>query len=461
MSCPRPKPGGETALLLAALGGCAGSPEPPDAPAGQAVNNGVHEGVSGDTKAPRHVVFIVVDTLRADVMERANVPNLRALAAEGRSPALTWAAGTWTVPSVVSMFTGAYIGTHGWDFPFPRFMDKDKETYAQVPDLPLLAEVLHEADFDTLGLYNNVMLDQGLGLDRGFDRWEHIGDRKMGPRLAEEVAEWPQVGDLGGDRQFVYLHLLGPHHPLRPSRPAAKRWGLRPRQILLRNGLQIEDAQAGGPAAQANYRAGYYAVVEDTDVLVGEVLAALGPHAADTLVVLTSDHGELLGEHELVGHEQWVFEPLTRVPLVVRGGEAPLPERFSTAMIPDLITRSLGVAHDWPLRLESEVALNSQRQGKLAITQDGNIKGIWDDESIGSGFGAFDLRVDPGETKTVPRFPATAARLHMARAALRLRHGDHQLAAAPASMGAELLQALEALGYMGEVEPEAPTEAGE
>ena len=413
----------------------------------------VEEGV------PRHVVFIVVDTLRADAPLRAHMPNVRALAAEGRSPRLSWAAGTWTVPSVVSMFSGALVSTHGWDFPFPRFMRQETETYAEVPKLPLLAEVLSSAGFSTLGLYNNQMLDQGLGLDRGFERWEHVGDRKMPARLRAEVEGWPAVGsDLGsdgGDRHFVYLHLLGPHHPLRPSRRAARRWGLRPRQIMRQRGLQIEDAQAGDAEAQDLYRRGYYAVAEDVDLIVGELLGALGTHAADTLVVFTSDHGELLGEHALVGHEQWVFEPLTAVPFIVRGGDVPLPAQFSGAMIPDLITRSLRVAHQWPLTLDSAAPLTSQRQGKLALTADGQIKGIWDEEALQRGFAAFDLAADPGEERPLPRFPRTDAALHMQRAALHLRHGDRSLAPAPRSMGEELLRALESLGYMSPEEAEA------
>lgn len=424
-------------------------------PAGLALALGCGQGPTQniDEKTPRHAVFIVVDTLRADAPAVARMPHLHALAASGRSPRLAWAAGTWTVPSVVSMFSGAPVAAHGWDFPFPRFMRQESETYAEVPKVPLLAEVLSEAGFETLGLYNNHMLDQGLGLDRGFDRWEQLGDRKMPERLRAEVAGWPAVGEAEGERRFVYLHLLGPHHPLRPSRRAARRWGLRPRLLMKQGGLQIEDAQAGDAEAQDLYRRGYYAVAEDVDLILGELVAALGPHAADTLVVLTSDHGELLGEHALVGHEQWVFEPLTAVPFVVRGGEVPLPELMSTAMTADLITRNLGVAHAWPLPLDSASPLQSQRQGKLALSDDGYIKGIWDGEALSQGFEAFDLRADPGEDRPLPRFPQTAAALHMKRAALRLRFGDHRLAPAPRSMGEELLRALESLGYLAPADP--------
>ena len=71
------------------------------------------------------------------------------------------------------------------------------------------------------------------------------------------------------------------------------------------------------------YASAYRAVIEDTDLLVGDIVAALGEHRDETLIILTSDHGELLGEHNRVGHGTWLYEGLTNVPLIIDRGEAP------------------------------------------------------------------------------------------------------------------------------------------
>ncbi len=64
---------------------------------------------------PRHVLFLLIDTLRADALQDANTPAIDALAARGATAKRAWSAGTWTVPSVVSIFTGSSLREHGWD----------------------------------------------------------------------------------------------------------------------------------------------------------------------------------------------------------------------------------------------------------------------------------------------------------------------------------------------------------
>ena len=441
-------------LVLAA--GCADGPRPgatagPDGPDGPAA-----------LARRKNVVFIVIDTLRADAMSLARTPNLRKLKAQGQSPTLAWSGATWTVPSVISMFTGSTVRQHGWDFPFPRFMDMGKETYAPAPSLPTLAEVLKGAGYHTVSFHNNSMLNQGLGLDRGFEAWNPTGDRNLARKLEEEVDDWDDPADPAGQPNFVYVHLLGPHHPLRPSAKACRRWGIRPKQVAKTKGLRIEDAQQGDEADQDLYRRGYYASVEDTDRVLGAVLAALGEHRENSLVVLTSDHGELLGEHGLVGHEQWVFEPLTRVPLIVAGATVTLPSIMSNTMIPDLVTQSLGLVHDWPVKLSDPLPLVAQRQGKVALSPDGKIKGIWDDEAFGAGFSSFDISQSTAEDAPLARlpFPHADAKLRMARGAWALRVPGRRLAPVSKAMTNELQEALEALGYMGSEDP-LPAEPGE
>ena len=109
---------------------------------------------------------------------------------------------------------------------------------------------------------------------------------------------------------------------------------------------------------------------------------------------MTSDHGELLGEHGVAGHGSWVYEPLTHVPLIV-DRPLDLPPTLSGAAVPDLITDALGVDYDWPTS-SGDGLLVSQREGSLAMSPDGRMKGIWKE-----GHQVYDLRSDPEETAPV------------------------------------------------------------
>ena len=130
------RPTVRTRALAATLLACASSPSPPTTPA--------------DAPA-KDVVLIVIDTLRADALGPANTPTLDALAARGEAAAVAWSGGTWTVPSVISLFTGAPVRQHGWDGPTGQ-----QGRYPKLPALPTLAETFRAAGFTTIGLYANV-----------------------------------------------------------------------------------------------------------------------------------------------------------------------------------------------------------------------------------------------------------------------------------------------------------------
>ena len=143
--------------------------------------------------------------------------------------------------------------------------------------------------------------------------------------------------------------------------------------------------------------------MEDTDQRLGQILSALQPLGTDTLYIVTSDHGELLGEHDVVGHGRHLWEPLTHVPLVV-GGVSGLPDRLSIDAIPDLVTRLTAVEAQWPSQAAPGRALVSQREGDLAMSPDGRTKWIWRDSQLNG----YDLTKDPGEESVLPPNPGAS-----------------------------------------------------
>lgn len=383
---------------------------------------------------PRHAVLIVIDTLRADALERAETPVLDGLAARGVSAEMAWGSATWTVPSVISMFTGAHVREHGWDVPRARH----KERLPPLPDTPTLAEVLAGAGFETRAIYANPILSWNIGFQRGFEHWLRSSDAEIPAQVADAVAGWD-----GATRHFLYVHLLGPHEPLAPSAEARRRWQLEGENPG--HAFSTGWVRGGGTKRAARtetYARAYHAVVEDTDRTLGAILDALAPVLDDAVLVVTSDHGELLGDRGRLGHGPYVFEPLTRVPFVALGAGA-LPPRITSAAIPDLVTSALGIEHAWSVRVAADEPLVSQRGGRLALSPDGRFKVF---QARGERLRAFDLADDPSEErglKPVPRDLAGALSGFEARVPAGSIEGT-----VPVRIDDETVEALRALGYV-------------
>lgn len=426
-------PTGVRVLLCVGLSAC-GSPQDSTTPAW-----------TWTASPARHALVVVLDTTRADKLRSASTPNLDALVASGARVDRAWSAGTWTVPGTFSLFSGALVRSHGFDLATGKM-----GAYPPLPDRPTLAQVLQQEGFGTFGAYANPYLAENLGWDRGFETWRRSNDRSMPALFARHVSEeWAD-----GRRHFAYLHLIGPHSPLNPSEAARRRHGVPSEHVDEKRGLLIGAAKRDRTGdVRAAYASAYEAVLEDTDLRVGALLNALGEHRKDTLVVVTSDHGELLGEHDRVGHGRHVWEALTWVPLLadhphLDGEREALPPAANNAMLPDLVTRSLGVEARWEVTVEQPLPLVSQREGRLAVSPDGRTKGLWDPD-LATEMLAFDLGADPMETR-----PLEPADHHPALRAVRaefestVTRGPDPTAAS-VRLDDSAIEELRTLGYLG------------
>ena len=393
------------------------------------------------------VVLVVIDTLRSDSAAKAETPTLDSIASDGVSVPYAWSPSTWTAPSTLSLMTGSHVREHGWDLPFPRFMSAEGKSYPPVDDRPTLAEVLSNAGYATLGLYANPLLSRKLGWQRGFDEWKQVADAGMARALRRRYREL--VAESAERPIFAYLHLLGPHQPLRPSRSASKRWGVTDEvRYLTKKGIRLEHVAERPVAYEDQYIRAYHAAIEDTDRVLSELLLPLQKRGRPLVVIVTSDHGELLGEHQMWGHEESVWNPLTHVPLLIAGSDkVALPEVMSTAAIPDYITRVVGISRDWPVSLDDPPVLVSQRDGEVAVSGDGQLRGIWS-PGESSPRQVYDLADDPGEAHSVGDLPS--------RALVSMHHAiwlggtpTRTLEAVDRGLDDETRSLLEELGYMG------------
>jgi arylsulfatase A-like enzyme/Flp pilus assembly protein TadD len=427
------------ALAASALAGaCARAPEPP--------------------RKARHLVVVTVDTLRADRLgcygsTTVATPRLDRLAREGAMAPDASAHVPLNRPSHVSLFTGLLPAAHGI---------RDNVSPALEASVPTLADTLHAAGFRTGGFVSSIVLSRQSGLHRGFDVYSDAFDagaddarflntiQKRGDGPTAEAIAWLEKQAPSGSRLFAWLHLYDPHDPYEPPEPFASRYAGRP----------------------------YDGEVAYADELVGrldDALARLGLRE-DTLLVVTSDHGEGLGEHGEEVHGYFVYETTLRVPLLLRGpGVAPGTRVPGTAHTIDLMPTALALLGLPPAARSDGRDLAPSLRGGPAPTEAATYAESltpllhygWSDlRSLRDGRfkyilaprpELYDLREDPRELRNLAE--ADDARAQAMRGALLARIQGETRASATVSVPPEVLEQLGALGYVGGGSSAAPTGA--
>ncbi|HUS80407.1 MAG TPA: sulfatase, partial [Armatimonadota bacterium] len=290
-----------------------------------------------DSSLP-NILLLVIDSARADRMscyghDRPTTPNLDALAEQGVVFDNCWSESNWTLPVCFTALTGLHPREH------------QSETHRQLPaGLPTLQEAMGRAGYTTMLASANQFVGRNCGLDRGFDLYHmpphvfrmakpffiYIG-RRMG---------WTDVGggslnthllswlDRADSPWFATVWYNEPHHPFMAKRPFSTRFCPRPLSFWRRQHLMGRMRSMRQLAATADeqeigdVRGLYDGGVAYSDHLVGQVIEHLQATGRwhNTAIIVTSDHGDMLGEHGLMGHGRaaGMYAPLVRVPLVVR-----------------------------------------------------------------------------------------------------------------------------------------------
>ncbi len=287
------------------------------------------------------IMLVVLDTVRADAVggrpgEPSVTPSLDALAARATVFDTAYAAAPWTVPSHASLFTGT----------FPHHHRATHDTYRLDDARTTLAEVLAGAGYQTAGFTTNPWLATGVGLAQGFEHYhetfkEATDDPDQGSRrVTGQVLRWLDDRDPGRP-SFVFVNYVQAHLPYEPPEDAVRRVGGAAGHVSVE---QAEAWLAGDRSlSRDGLRRAYLAEVADLDAQVGTLLQGLEERGLleRTLLVITSDHGELLGEHGLTGHEFALAEELLRVPLIVHGpgfGAGTRPDPVSLVdIVPTLV----------------------------------------------------------------------------------------------------------------------------
>ncbi len=418
-----------------------------------------------------NVLVVVVDALRADALGLYGGPpeastHIDQASAKALVYEHAWTQYTWTGPSFVSYLTSRFARSHGWTDSWAAEGATRPRPGATFPTLP---DVLRDLGYVTVGLNANGYLDWLDATDLGFDQWSYEGDEAALQAAKRDLELWSR-DDLPN---FLYLHLMATHHPLCPSQRAQNAVGVTvpadlyrgrdnkcPQGGIKQSHAEYADAGIGPEQHLAIYRDAYRAAVWDADHRLGKLLMALDHtgEAHQTVVVFTSDHGELLGEHGRNGHGPWVWEPLTQVPLLIWGpGIEPTRRTDTVARLVDLaptILEAIGQPDRTPAEWQGRSLLHAatptlavaERGGLLAATLDGHWKLLGQPGHLQ----AFDLVEDPGEERAMAASGQTAL-LDATRAWVETTPvvvPDKGEAGANPDERRELREVLEALGYV-------------
>ena len=393
-----------------------------------------------------NVILVTVDTLRADFVSayedgRANTPNLDRLAGEGMLFERCIAQTPLTLPSHTTILSGTYPLYH-----------QVRDNGALVPDrLKLLSEVLKSSGLETSAFIAAYVLHSKWGLHRGFDVYSDVFDRTRYERLllqndkrAEEVLEEAKswLERKKDARFFSWIHLFDPHAPYMPPEPF--------------------DKYPSEP---------YRGEVEYTDSALGEFFQFLRESGIydKSLIIVASDHGEGLGQHQEHDHGFFVYDTTVRVPLIMRAPvdfpvkkvdavvelvdiaptilealDIPVPDSFQGQSLLDLMFDEGGgrdsfaytetfyprAHYGW-----SELRALYHRDEKYILAPEDELYALNDDEE---------------ENNNLASEPSHEGRREELAQNLRDlvdRHSANSLPAAPASLSRDDMEALRALGY--------------
>ncbi len=445
------------ALAILALGGCE--------PGSRSVPHGPN------------VLLIVLDTTRADRLScygyaRATTPAIDRVAASGTRFTHAYANSSWTLDSHASMFTGLYPAGHR----------ATQETLRLDETPATLAEVLARAGYRTFGSSANPVVSVENGLARGFETFVETF-RDKAPADAEHAnnaAFRAFLASAGRDRPFfAFVNYIEAHLPYNPPPQVGSRFirnTYPPSEVERARVLTMADHYLKGPlrpqqlAVLSDLYDGEVATVDELADGLLRILDEDG-RSKNTVVIVTADHGENLGEHGQFAHVFDIHDTLLHVPLIVRvpaGGPAGT-QREDVVTLLDLfptILGSCGVDHDYrgpgrdlftaPARTSDDVVmaeyyyprqvlstldpealkLNLERfipfMRRLRAVRDGRFKLIWGSSGHSE---LYDIERDPEERDNLlsrePDHPARARLEAAMNRLVALDQGDVPLEPAP------------------------------
>ncbi len=420
-----------------------------------------------ESRPPRRIVLISIDTLRPDHLgaygyPRPTSPVLDAVAKQGVVFEDASAPSPWTLPSHASLLTGLYPSRHALTSHEVRLPES----------VATLASLLEAGGFVTAAVVNSHNLSSLFGLERGFREFQYVKElvsqREPSRSITDQATEW--IRRYVGQRLFLFVHYYDVHSDYR-SRPEYEQQFVRPytgsadgttAQMIASRAGQLAFREEDAQHLIDLYDAG----IRQMDDELARLFTAVDD-GEETLLVITSDHGEEFLEHGGVLHGRTQFEEVVRVPLILRAPGIPRGVRVATPVslidvMPTLLAaaglavppsldgadlaptwrgagRELGERHFYyeadHNNAEPDVTRAVRhRKDKLHFNR------------LTSAVTLFDLTTDPGEhVDLVGRRPEVSADL---RAKLDAFREVHREAGGAVTLSPEQQERLRSLGYV-------------
>ena len=363
-----------------------------------------------------NILLITLDTTRMDRLgvygyDGHTSANIDALARESVVYTKAVSTSSWTLPAHASLFTGRFTASHGARYdpegpmmltnaiPGPEGWDRYRARGLSSSTVTL-AEILHDAGFATGAVVGGPWLKAVFGLNRGFDTYDENNITTVNGRPASDVTDaalsW--IDQNKERQQFLFLNYFDPHGPYTPPKEFAQRHVMR--EMLSDPSL-----------ADLVDRRMYDAEIDYMDHHVGRVLDRLKEMGLyeKTWIIVTADHGELLGEHGKWGHGHYLTEHELRIPLIVKYPFAEETSRRDSTrvslvdILPVVVTR-LGIeppadiqgAKDFrhPMVAEVYPLPTPSGEGSWRVLYEDPHKCLWN--SLG-GHGLYNIEQDPNE----------------------------------------------------------------
>lgn len=365
-----------------------------------------------------NVIVIVMDTTRVDRLgcygySRQTSPNVDELAKDSLVYDRAIAPSSWTLPSHASLFTGKFASSHGAKYDSkgqfalidaiegPSTYDRYRVRGLAKDELTL-AMVLKQEGYTTGAVVAAIWLKKIFGLNKGFEFYDDTGVETVNGRLAESVTasaiDW--IDKTRRKKFFLFLNYFDAHAPYMPPEDFAKVF--MPETVWVR----------GKPTRKAN-DALYDAEILYMDHYIGQLLKKLKEYNLydKTMIIVTADHGELMGEHNKFQHGFDLYQQEIHIPMLIKypHGEVS-PARTATRVqlvdimaiilerlkidIPDGCQGNFPPDLGHPIVSEVSPLPMEAVNGNWRAIYDGDFKFIWN--SKGNHL-LFNLKKDPGE----------------------------------------------------------------
>jgi arylsulfatase A-like enzyme len=443
------------------------------------------------------VCLLVLDTARSDHFScygypQRTTPNVDRIAEEGALFVNTFSAANWTPPGHISIFTGKYPFQHA----------NNGEAYMP-EELTSITEILNRKKYYCMAMYNNPIAGRDINLTQGFDRdygifrnswvepapfriWNWVILRDSGSRTTFSIAAktFAWMGKRNA-HLFLYLNITEPHAPYKFHRQYfeefAKSLDLnavgnleKTQQLCNQKEMVIHDSSFFVGFNEESFRflrARYDGELAYADQNFGAFADRMRRTGIldETLLIVTADHGEFLGEHATVGHPELLFNPVLRIPLIFRypGSIAP-QKRFDYAsnvdIFPSLLTMmgyedqipsdvsGMNLFGAMPAEERRLLSVNVNKSGSVCALLDGAYKLIVNaDDYLPKYFPQdtllFNIMTDPDEAVNLYRLEPDI-RAGMTEGMDRWKEQIYVPPSADTRASAEAVANLKALGYV-------------